>query len=953
MANTHDKDIVLGVGLNTDSVKSSLNGIKNTIAGSLVKSSALPAFENVASSVANIGQSAASTNKSLKIGFKTFLRYGIGVRSLFALINKLRRAISAGFEQMSESYQPFGKVMYDFKSAMTNLRNSFSAAFAPLLQQVLPIITVFIDRISQALSVVGKFIAALQGKDTFIQAVRSQDAYADSLKNTAKSANKAKRELLGFDEITKLSDKDTSNKNKKSGKDKTYGTSFQPVAIDSYLKNLANKIKDLIKQHNWQALGTMLGESINSIFKRANQILNSKELSEKINLFVDGITRTFNWLVKAVDWDLVGSTIASGLNLIINTLNRFLDGIYWAGLGASLGKGISSIINNVNWKGVGKLLGNQLNIIPRVLTNVLKNIDFHRLGFNLAKGLDTLISTVDWDARFRLITSKYNSIFSALLTFAKTFKWKDAAKQIVSGFNTLIKEIKWKEIGEAISEAMKGALSFIATALEEINWKELGENVKEFLKGIDWAGVAQALFESIGAALGGLAAFLWGLIEEAWTNTVIWWVEKIEEAGGDIWAGLANGIKEAFSNIGKWIKDNIVKPFIDGFKKAFGIASPSKEMKKLGGYIIDGMLQGILNGIKNIASWIVTNIFNPIKNGIVTAFGIAGDVAKNVINLGKSIIGGIKSGITNVISTIGSFIKTNVFTPIKNGLTTAFGVAGDIASGVVNIGKSIFEGVKKGISDAKNNVTSWFTSNVFTPVKDALTTAFDIAGGVANKLISTGKSIVSGIKKGIEGASGGLTSRFTQIASTIKGAFTNTNWASIGSNICSGIARGIYNGWNWLVGYVKSLAKAMFRGAKSALGIHSPSSVFRDEVGKMIPAGLALGIEDNADKALDAVSKMSNALSDQTLKQIKLPDIVSGKVVPYSSGIEDKDKTSEQLNMMSNLNSIIQEAILNAIDQSDGLKVTFVVQNNADKLFNVVRQKGLQYQQVTGNPVFP
>ena len=66
--------------------------------------------------------------------------------------------------------------------------------------------------------------------------------------------------------------------------------------------------------------------------------------------------------------------------------------------------------------------------------------------------------------------------------------------------------------------------------------------------------------------------------------------------------------------------------------------------------------------------------------------------------------------------------------------------------------------------------------------------------------------------------------------------------AEIGSNIVSVIWNGISSGWDWLTGKVKSLATSLLEGAKDALGIHSPSRLFRDLVGKMIPQGIGVGI---------------------------------------------------------------------------------------------------------------
>lgn len=67
----------------------------------------------------------------------------------------------------------------------------------------------------------------------------------------------------------------------------------------------------------------------------------------------------------------------------------------------------------------------------------------------------------------------------------------------------------------------------------------------------------------------------------------------MEQAGGNVVAGLFLGIIDALVNIGTWIYEHICKPFIEGFKRAFGIHSPSTVMAEQGGYVIQGMFEGI------------------------------------------------------------------------------------------------------------------------------------------------------------------------------------------------------------------------------------------------------------------------------------------------------------------------------------------------------------------------
>lgn len=94
----------------------------------------------------------------------------------------------------------------------------------------------------------------------------------------------------------------------------------------------------------------------------------------------------------------------------------------------------------------------------------------------------------------------------------------------------------------------------------------------------------------------------------------------------------------------------------------------------------------------------------------------------------------------------------------------------------------------------------------------------------------------------------------------------------IGSNIVTGIWDGISSGWNWLVDKVKGIADSLFKGAKDALGINSPSKVFAQEVGQWIPPGIGVGMEkampdlqDQVDAEMeDLANRMQTAVAIET-----------------------------------------------------------------------------------------
>lgn len=83
----------------------------------------------------------------------------------------------------------------------------------------------------------------------------------------------------------------------------------------------------------------------------------------------------------------------------------------------------------------------------------------------------------------------------------------------------------------------------------------------------------------------------------------------------------------------------------------------------------------------------------------------------------------------------------------------------------------------------------------------------------------------------------------------------------IGKNIVQGLWNGIKNATDWLKGKVSEFANGILDGMKNALGIHSPSTLFRDEVGRFMAEGIGVGFTD---RLRSVISNMRNALLEQT-----------------------------------------------------------------------------------------
>ena len=164
---------------------------------------------------------------------------------------------------------------------------------------------------------------------------------------------------------------------------------------------------------------------------------------------------------------------------------------------------------------------------------------------------------------------------------------------------------------------------------------------------------------------------------------------------------------------------------------------------------------------------------------------------------------------------------------------------------------------------------------------------------VGGQFLAVGKVFISNLASGISSAFAGLKSKVASLAKQIPIAIKNGvgSLVNIGSNIIEGLWSGIKAKFDRVISKVKSLASGLPKAVKKVLGIASPSKVFRDQIGKNIALGMALGIEDGE----DAVSSAMRGLNGEIIGSV--PDMISTPSIDMS--IVDTDTTSKGLSYMA------------------------------------------------------
>lgn len=626
---------------------------------------------------------AKKTHSSFNSGIGTLLRYGLGVRSLFTLMNKLRSALVDGYKNLARYSSRTNAAISSLMSALTRLKSSFAAAFDPILRAAAPALVTLINLISNAVSKIGMLTAALTGAKTFTKATTIQEDYAKSLDKTSKSAKKAKAVLASFDELNILDDNSSDSTKDDGSVDPS--KMFEQVPIDSAVLDFADKLKKAFKEADWKGLGELLGSKINE-------------------------------LVDSVDWSGWGTKIGKGMNAAIQTLYYTVDTVDWVNIGKHLAEAVNSIINEVDWDIFGRLLAKKFTVALDVAGGFLKELD--------------------WTAVLQAFTSGFSGFYNELQEWLESKDWHRIGEIITAKLSDALRNGNVEGAVKSFFDAFTEAINSLADLMDGIDFYQVAKDLVEMLiravSGVSWDELTEALGRLIGESVDAVIQILAGSLADVGN----YFKEKTQEAGGDAVAGFFLGIKDAIFGVGAWILDNIFKPFWDGICAAFEIHSPSKKMAEIGGYIIAGLLDGIKelpsklkakldDALDKVVSWgsdlkskvkdaaadAVTravdefrNLASKLKLKLDAAIDKVKDFAKDIVSRMKSgaadavsdavsqlagLAGKVKGKLDNAVAKAKEF-ATNFASKLKTGATGAVsGAVGQLASMPQKIGEKL------------------------------------------------------------------------------------------------------------------------------------------------------------------------------------------------------------------------------------------------------------------------
>lgn len=355
-------------------------------------------------------------------------------------------------------------------------------------------------------------------------------------------------------------------------------------------------------------------------------------------------------------------------------------------------------------------------------------------------------------------------------------------------------------------------------------------------------GIIQGVVSTVGGALSSLWAVLMA-------NPIVLVIAAIAAlVAGFIWAwNNIDGFKEFWINLWENIK-TVASNALQGLQNFFTQTVPQ-------------MISNIGTWFSNLPSTIWYWLCFAVSYAVLwvaqmgqKAYEAGSKFVQNVITFIQQLPGRIWTWLTTTISRVGSWVV-------------------QMASRAQQAGSRFLNGVSTFIQQLPGRVWSFLVSTISRVIS--------FAANFAQKGREAAQRFKDNIINGISSLPGRM--------------------VSIGSNIIHGIITGITNAAGNLFSTMQNIASRALNAAKDALGIHSPSTVFRDMVGKMIPAGVTVGIEANAGKTIQAIKDYAKDLVT-TIDTNKF----LGKVNMSTAGININSENTVDSNLLYAIKGMAQ-----------------------------------------------
>lgn len=499
------------------------------------------------------------------------------------------------------------------------------------------------------------------------------------------------------------------------------------------------------------------------------------------------------------------------------------------------------------------------------------------------------------------------------------------------------KDVDWKFVGSSISDGLIKLLDFISSGIESVEWGEIPNDIVEaisgVLEGFDWGGSFESVGRLIGTALGAAIDLFGGIrskIQKMKGKVFEYFMPYIHDEllklgedasfidiGIAIIKGVLKGVAEGIKGIGKWIYKNILQPFVDGFKSAFEIHSPSKVMQELGGYIVDGLIAGIQDAFGNIGN-VLSDIkdkfrdtWSNIKNDISSAWTSIKSYVKTTSSNIKSTISSAWQNVKDKTSETWSSIRSDIATKAENVRSKITSTWSNIKSDTA----SKWESIKTNLSEKWNSIRT-----------NADQRFSEIGTSISNSWNNTKNAVI----EKVENLKTSLSNAWTNIKDKASNGFSKLKESV--TNIMNSLKNALKTPINGIIGFLNKMLSGLVSGVNNAISALNKISV---KIPSWVPG----------------IGGKTFGFNIKTISTPQIPYLATGAVIPPNAPFVAMLGDQRRGNNLEAPESLIRQIVR---EESGGGGNTYNVSARANgrTIFEMVIEEGRRQQTTTGRNPF-
>lgn len=484
-------------------------------------------------------------------------------------------------------------------------------------------------------------------------------------------------------------------------------------------------------------------------------------------------------------------------------------------------------------------------------------------------------------------------------------------------------EDKVQNFYEGLSEASGSASTQAATMLDNLEgdltimnsaaegfgisiYKALNNPLRDIVQeGTGYIGQLTNAFKDEG--FNGLASSLGDVLGQAVTQLSSY-VPGLVDMGVSLVQSLVQGISENSGQISESLVSALQSLVIGGFEI-------TKDMVKLGCELILQLAHGFAEALPDILAEAVSlaeAVVNSVSEALPEFLSVLSESAPMIFEAGMSVLGELMRGLTEnlpiiietaikILSSLAKSVSENLPLFLTAALELLTALAASIIENLpmlleaaIGIITSLVTWISENIGlliDAAVNILMMLVDFIIDNLPMLIDACLEIITQLVKglfqympKIMETGIKILLKLIEGLINAIPQLFKAVPKIISAIWDAVTETDWLSLGKNILLGIADGLSKGLSAIWGAITDVCESIWNKFTDFFGIHSPSTLFRDELGKFMLPGMVIGVESTENTAASGINSSLEKVEKQ-IKPIQLPKPetpdIDTKIVKY------------------------------------------------------------------------